>query len=137
VEVEPVYQGDDIYQVIATNKGRTPAEMVDGYCGHNVYPMEDSVPNEERMAPFLAPLQSLTLPGEHFEVEKIRIRMHPIDNSVLPPKQLYCFGVIRYWDMFTDRTQEGAKPLVTQWCFQWQGPPKCWVRSPNGYSKNT
>lgn len=135
VQIEASENEAATYLVVATNKGRTPAEMVDGLFGQGVYPIGDSVPNEDRMAPFFAPLQGVTVPGDSFEVGKIKITSHRIDNSTPPPKQLYCCGIIRYWDTFTDRSQ--AAPYVTQWCFHWQGPKREWVRSPNGYSRNT
>jgi hypothetical protein len=145
VEIEPIEPDENdtlaavpvLYRVIARNKGRTPAEMIDGVCGQGAHPIEDQVPNEERMAPFLAPVQSLTMPDDSFQIDIISIASHPIDRTTLPVRVLYVYGRIRYWDVFMDRTKEGATPYETRWLLAYEGSKKIWYRSASGYSRNT
>ena len=125
------------YLVVAKNKGRTPAEIVDGICGAGAYKIEDSAPTEERMAPFLVSPQPLTVSDGRIEIKEIVTTSHLTENAKSLGKILTAFGKIRYWDMFTDRSQPNAAPYETQWCLTYNDTKKEWHRSANGYSKNT
>lgn len=136
VEIKQDPRFPTLCTVVARNKGRTPAEMVDGLCGHEVHPV-DFVPTEQMMGPFNAPVQSLTMKDDSFEIEMIDVyaEMQKINKAGLPVIVPFSYGRIRYWDTFTDRA--AAVPYETQWCVNWTDAKKVWYRSANGYSKNT
>jgi hypothetical protein len=118
-------------------EGRTPADMIDGYCGTGVYPIETFTVTDDKMGPFLAPLKPLTVADDWFEIVTINRASYEIDNVKVPPEMLYFFGRIRYWDTFTDRTGPTAKPYETRWCVNWISLRQAWVRTAIDYSRYT
>ncbi len=137
IEIERINDSDKLWRVIARNKGRTPARLEDAVCGKGVHPIEDSAPTEDRMAPFLAPFHNLIVSDDWFEVDKINIDAHPIDNTVVLPTLLYAYGRIKYWAMFDEKNRRRTDPYVTQWCVAWIKSKKSWTPTANGYSRNT
>lgn len=128
---------DQSYRVIGRNKGRSPADIIDGYCGVGVYPVESFTVTDDKMGPLLAPLQPLIIADGWFNVITINRASHEIDNTELPPKMLYFFGRIRYWDTFTNRTPPTARPYETRWCVNWINLEREWVRTAIDYSRYT
>jgi hypothetical protein len=135
IEIERI--DEQSYQVRGRNKGRTPADMIDGYFGAGVYPIETFTVTDDKMGPFFAPLQPLTAADDWFEIVTINCGSYEIDNAKVPPEMLYSFGRIRYWDTFTDRTGPTYRPYETRWCVNWISLRQAWVRTAIDYSRYT
>jgi hypothetical protein len=90
------------------------------------------------MAPFIAPIQALTVSGDDFEICRLNPELTAEQAKGAPyPMALYLYGKILYWDTFTDRTKPEAKPNETRWCLNYNNYNKRWYRSANGYAKHT
>jgi hypothetical protein len=119
------------------NRGETPAEMTEGQFGFSAQASTTFVPTESVMGPFVAPMQTLTMSGEFIRIDTMHPHNFLNEHRTGPNDLLYIYGKILYWDTFTDRSQKGAKPFVTQWCLTYEPARHTWYRTANGYSKNT
>lgn len=124
---------DRDFLIFAINLGKTAARLREGKCGNGPYPVTNFIPTDTVMGPFVAPLQELTLPQKDFEIDKINIQTYDFNRIEIPPKVIYTFGYLEYWDTFTDRTN--VKPYRVQWCYNYSPSRRDWLRSPNGYSQ--
>ncbi len=122
----------------AVNKGRTPAELVEGHCLCRYEKAGQFVPQENVYAPFIAPLQTITVNDDSFEIFRVDPEYMASQMQNAPfPMMVYLYGKISYWDTFTDRTAPGAKPSETSWCLNYNPRTKRWHRSASGETKNT
>lgn len=118
------------------NRGKTPAEMIEGRFGYSVEAPTGFVPTESMMGPFVAPIQALTMSEEFIRIDTVHPHNYLNEHRTCPNDLLYAYGKILYWDTFTDRSQKGTEPRVTQWCLTYDNARKLWFRTANGYSRN-
>jgi hypothetical protein len=136
VDIEEGEMGQDIVRAI--NKGNTPAEMHEGHCECKLQRVGDFVPGDNFVAPFIAPIQALTVKEDSFEICRINPQsMIQAMQSSSWPHAPHVYGRILYWDTFTDRNRPDVKPHETWWCFTYLASAQRWYRTPNGYSKHT
>jgi len=138
VDIGPDESNPRIHVLRAINKGRTPAEMVEGSCVCKYERVGQFVPEESVFAPFVAPIQTLTVGGDYFDICRVDpdYMAEQIKNPPWP-MAVYLYGTILYWDTFTDRTKPGTAPYKTQWCVNYDYSTKRWYRSANKYTKQT
>jgi hypothetical protein len=132
IEVHP--EDSRMYVVRATNKGNTPAELLEGHCSVGSEPV-GFVPPDDIQDPFFAPIQNLTVNGEGFEIR--RFAPTSIGNQSDMERLVVVYGKLLYWDTFTDRRKPGTTPYVTQWCFTYEPNRIMFYRTANAYTKNT
>ena len=143
VSIEEVEGKEGEWVVRATNTGNTPAELVEGHCAFMPQP-GDFRPPDNLFDPFFAPIQSLFVKDDGFEIRRITIQTSVMGRDEFfrvfandPIKFLYVYGKILYWDTFTDRTDPRSEPHVTQWIFIYDNFRKKFGRAPGTYAKHS
>jgi hypothetical protein len=105
-------------QIIGVNKGNTPAEVCNLSASIMVQEWGRAAPPES-LDPLYLPRNALTVAGEAFRVQELSFEQckQQLELKGMPNPLMLIFVEIQYWDAFTDRIANGAKPHVTRSCF--------------------
>jgi hypothetical protein len=140
VSIQRSEPGSDAWIVQGRNAGNTPAKILEGHCFYAKHQTLFTGPTEPICAPFWAPIQTLIVTTDSFEILRINpetlITQDDRDGFACAPN-LFIYGWISYWDTFTDRTTAGPGPSRTSWLFRYDSSTKKFCRCAGDYANNT